>query len=157
MFILEPLELRRMFSIALSSSVWTPVGPAPIATGQTPGGLSVSGRVYSITVNPQNSSQLYAATAGGGVWRSDDGGANWSPLTDAQSTLFTGAIAIAPSNPSVIYAGTGNPTAATYSYTGYGLLKSFDGGGTWSLIGSANFDRESISQVVVSPTDPNTV
>src|SRR5439155_11515807 len=107
--------------------------------------------------NPANSNQLYAATGGGGIWRSNDAGANWSPLTDAQPTLFTGAIAIAPSNPSVIYAGTGNPTVASYSYTGHGILKSIDDGATWSLVGATTFDRETISQIVVSPTDPDTL
>lgn len=153
----DPLEPRRLLSVALSPSAWTPIGPAPIPSGQTPGGLSVSGRVYAIAINPSNSNQYYAATGGGGVWRSDDGGASWSPLTDSQATLFTGAIAIAPSNPNVIYAGTGNPTVATYSYTGRGVLKSIDGGTTWSLVGATTFNREAISQIVVSPSDPNAV
>ncbi len=146
-----------MLSIALNTTTWTPIGPAPIASGQTPGSLSVSGRIYEIAISPTNSNQLYAATGGGGVWGSSDDGVTWSPLTDSQSTLFTGAIAIAPSNPNVIYAGTGNPTVASYSYTGHGVLRSTDGGATWSLVGTSTFDRETISQIVVSSTDPNTV
>jgi len=155
--VLEALESRRLLSVALNRATWTAVGPAPINAGQTPGSLSVSGRICAIAISPANPSQLYAATGGGGVWKSNDGGTSWSALTDSQSTLFTGAIAIAPSNPSVIYAGTGNPTVATYSYTGHGLLKSSDGGATWSLVGTSTFDRRAISQVVVSPTDANTV
>ena len=57
----------------------------------------------------------------------------------------------------MIYAGTGNPTVATYSYTGKGVLKSTDGGVTWTLVGNSTFNRSTISQIVVSPTDPNTL
>jgi hypothetical protein len=153
----ELLEARLLYASALSFNTWTPIGPQPIAAGQTPGSLSVSGRIYAIAINPTNPSQLFAATGGGGVWRSNDSGADWSPLTDNQSTLFTGAIAIAPSNPNIIYAGTGNPTVVSYAYTGHGILKSMDGGTTWALVGNSTFDRETISQIVVSPTDPNTV
>ena len=134
-FALDVLESRRLFSIALNPGTWAAIGPQPISAGQTPGSLSVSGRVYAIAINPTNSNQLFAATGGGGVWRSNDAGADWSPLTDSQSTLFTGAIAVAPSNPNVIYAGTGNPTVVTYAYTGHGILKSSDGGATWSILG----------------------
>ena len=159
MYILEILEPRRLLSISLNNSTWTALGPAPISNGQTPGGLSVSGQIFEIAANPNNTSQLYAATGGGGVWASSNGGANWSPLTDSQSTLFTGAIAVAPSNPSVIYAGTGNPTSigGSHNYTGQGILKSTDGGATWSLVGNSTFNREAISRIVVSPTDPNTL
>jgi hypothetical protein len=159
MYILEILEPRRLLSISLNNSTWTAIGPAPISSGQTPGGLSVSGQIFEIAANPNNTSQLYAATGGGGVWGSSNGGANWSPLTDSQSTLFTGAIAVAPSNPNVIYAGTGNPTfiGGSHNYTGQGILKSTDGGATWSLVGNSTFNREAISRIVISPTDPNTL
>ena len=157
MFTLDPLESRLLCSISVSDGIWAPIGPAPIAAGSTPGSLSVSGRIYAIAVNPTNPSQLYAATGGGGIWGSSNDGGTWSPLTDNQATLFTGTIAIAPSNPNVIYAGTGNPTVATYSYTGKGVLKSTDGGVTWTLVGNSTFNRSTISQIVVSPTDPNTL
>ena len=52
---------------------------------------------------------IYVATSGGGVWKTFNGGSTWTPLTDDQATLFMGSIAVAPTNPSVVYAGTGDP------------------------------------------------
>jgi photosystem II stability/assembly factor-like uncharacterized protein len=99
------------------------------------------------------------------VWGTWDGGSNWWPLTDTQSTLFMGSIALAPSDPNVIYAGTGEanlgPSKArifrSNIYPGQGVLKSTDGGATWNLLGTAEFNRRTIAKVVVAVDDPNTV
>src|ERR1700720_4601187 len=88
---------------ALSSSSWTPLGPASLSTEAG----NVSGRIAGVAVDPTNSSNIYIAAAGGGVWQSTDAGVTWNALTDSQSTLAMGAIAIAPSNHLRIYAGTG--------------------------------------------------
>src|SRR5882724_10416483 len=132
--LVQPLESRLLLSaalpstqlqpavnpaIALSASTWAPIGPAPLSNAS-------AGRVTALAADPANPNVLYAAAAGGGVWKTIDGGTSWLPLTDSQSTLFTGAIAVAPSNASVIYAGTGEANGSPLSYYGRGVLKSTD-------------------------------
>jgi len=156
---LEQLECRNLLSGTglLGQPSWTPLGPAPILGGQTPGAQPVSGRIAAIAADPRDANTIYLATAGGGVWKTTDAGNSWAPLTDEQATLFMGAIALAPSNPDVIYAGTGEATNSALSFTGHGVLKSGDAGQTWTLLGADVFDRRTISQIVVAPDDPNTV
>ena len=132
------------------------MGPATIANGTNP----YAGRTAGIAADPTDPNIVYIAAAGGGVWKTTNATAanpSWTPLTDTQSTLFMGAIAIAPSNPSVIYAGTGEATNSLLSYYGRGVLKSIDAGATWTLVGSSQFDRRAISRIVVDPTDANIV
>jgi hypothetical protein len=141
----------------LSNTTWTALGPAPILGGQTPGNGPVTGRIAAIAADPSDANIIYIAAAGGGVWKTTDGGTSWTPLTDSQSTLTMGAIAIAPSNTSIIYAGTGEANFSGDSVYGRGILKSTDGGTSWTLLGQAYFDRLSISRIVVDPTNANTV
>jgi hypothetical protein len=89
------------------ANVWTAIGPAPITNGQRPGGGPVSGRITGVAADPTDVNTIYVAAAGGGVWKTTDGGSTWNSLTDSMSTLSMGAIAIAPGNHSVVYAGTG--------------------------------------------------
>lgn len=164
---MEALESRLVLStsIPLSGANWTALGPAPILNGQIPGSQQVTGRISALAAHPTNANIIYVASAGGGVWKTTDGGVNWSPKTDTQQTLFMGSIAIAPSNPNVIYAGTGEANNSLDSYYGRGVLRSLDGGTTWTLFdgdiagdSTANrFDRRSISKIVVDPIDANRV
>src|SRR6516225_5750603 len=140
---LEELEPRNLLStsIPLDPVNWTALGPAPIANGQTPGREPVSGRISAVAADPNDANVLYLAAAGGGVWKTTDAGADWTPLTDDQPTLFMGALAVAPSDSTVIYAGTGEATSSAFSFTGHGVLKSTDAGATWTLLGQEVFDR----------------
>jgi hypothetical protein len=142
---------------ALSALQWTNIGPAPIVNGQIPDRGPVSGRITALAADPSNASVIYIATAGGGVWKTTDAGVSWTPLTDNQPLLFMGAIAVAASNSQVIYAGTGEADNSADSFYGDGILKSADGGQTWALEGSTQFNRRAISQIAVDPTDANTV
>jgi subtilisin-like proprotein convertase family protein len=113
-----------------------------------------------VAAHPTNPDILYIGAASGGVWKTTNAtSANptWTPLTDNQAALTTGAIALAPSNPNIVYVGTGEPNGSGDSFYGRGVLKSTDGGTTWTLQGNAQFDRLAIGAVVVNPTDPNTV
>lgn len=131
---------------------WNELGPNPL---QVPPGTPTygigpfSGRVAAIAVNSSNPSNVYVGGAQGGVWKSLDGGLSWIPLTDAQPSLATGAIAIAPDSKS-LYVGSGESSRDGSSYYGAGLLKSTDGGTTWTVLGANVFANSAISSVVVS-------
>jgi hypothetical protein len=142
---------------ALSAGQWTNIGPAPVINGQVPGRGPVSGRIAALAADPSNPDIIYIAAAGGGVWKTTDAGSSWTALTDNQSVLFMGAIAVAQSNSQVIYAGTGESNNSGDSFYGDGVLKSTNAGQTWSLEGSSIFNRRSISQIAIDPTNENTV
>ena len=118
-----------------ATSPWTFIGPEPtipLLAEPFTGSPNVSGRVTALVVDATNASVLYAGGADGGVWKTTNGGTSWSPLTDDQVSLAIGAIAIDPSNHNIIYAGTGEDNNNQDGYTGAGILKSTDGGTTWT-------------------------
>ena len=143
-------------SLAFTQNLWTPLGPAPIGTGTT-----TSGRLNTIVVDPTNTSTIYLGAATGGVWKTTDGGANWSPLTATQCSNAMGAIALDPSNPQTIYAGTGEENFSGDSYYGCGVLKSTDGGVTWTQTGASVFAPSgpgaSIGKIAIHPSTPSTL
>ena len=137
-------------SASLNTSTWTALGPGSLQTG---GGL-VSGRVAGLAVDPTDSNTIYSAAAGGGVWKTSDGGSTWSPLTDNQVTLAMGSIAVAPTNHLRIYAGTGEANNSADSNHGNGILVSSDGGATWTLeTASGAFAGTAIGQIAADPTN----
>lgn len=100
--------------------------------------------------------RYYMGAGGGGVWESDDYGSNWRNISDRYfKNNNVGALAVAPSNPKIIYAGTGNPAFRNTILTGDGMYKSVDGGKTWRHIGLARTGI--ISWIIVDPNDPNVV
>jgi hypothetical protein len=117
----------------------------------------VSGRIASIAVDPGNSNHWLIGAADGGVWATSNAGTTWIPLTDKEASLAMGAIAFAPSNPNIIYAGTGDRIAGVGVYPGDGLLKSTDAGRTWRLLARGLFAGSSFSDILVNPTNPDTV
>lgn len=152
--------------------VWAALGPAPIAQGQTFSnpGSPVSGRVPALALDPRyngtTNQTVYIGAAQGGVWRSTDNGANWTPLTDGQPSLAVGSLAIDPANPNVIYVGTGEANRSADTYYGMGVLKSTDGGVTWTqLTGPTStiqpfqpaFVNASIGQLAIDPVSTNTI
>jgi protocatechuate 3,4-dioxygenase beta subunit len=160
---LEALEDLTLLSSSfpLDPVNWTALGPAPIGSGAG----ADSGRLAALAAHPTDPNTIYVAAAGGGVWKTTNGGTSWAPLTDNQGSLFMGAIALAPSNPNIIYAGEGEanlgPSKLLFNrdniYSGQGVLKSTDAGATWTLLGNDVFNRRTISKIVVDPTNPNTV
>jgi len=137
--------------VVVGATSWAALGPAALSEF----GTIVSGRVAGIAAHPSDANTIYVAAAGGGVWKTTNGGTNWVPLTDTQSTLSMGAIAIAPSNPDVLYAGTGEANNSGDSNYGRGILVSSNGGSSWTLATAGGaFDRLTTSQIAVDPTNP---
>ena len=97
----------------------------------------------------------YVGAASGGVWKTKDGGLNWFPIFDGQEVHSIGAVAVAPSNPMVVYVGTGESSIRSNVSIGDGVYKSQDGGETWEHIGLKNSGR--ISRIIVHPDDPDKV
>lgn len=98
---------------------------------------------------------FYVGTRNGGVWKTVNNGTTFEPVFDAQPKLSIGDIAVAPSDPNVVWVGTGEPYCARSSNSGDGVWKSVDAGKTWANMGLA--DSHHIARVVIHPTDPNVV
>jgi len=110
------------------------------------------GRTKAAAGVPGKPGLFYAGAVNGGVWRTDDFGRTWTPLFDDQPTGSIGAIAVAPSNPDVIYVGSGEGLQRPDLSTGDGIYKSTDGGKTWRHLGLR--DAQQVPQIAVDPRDP---
>ena len=113
------------------------------------------GRTVGIAGIPDQPNVAYMTVNNGGVWKSTDYGRVWTPIFDDQPTQSIGAIAIAPSDPNVIYVGTGEGLRRPDLATGDGVYRSNDGGKTWKHLGLR--DAQQIGAIVVHPTDPNKI
>ncbi|PYS66148.1 MAG: hypothetical protein DMF74_01910 [Acidobacteria bacterium] len=119
-------------------------------------GPSRGGRVTTVTGVPSQPKTFYMGVASGGLFRTIDGGASWNPITDGKIPLgSTGCVAIADSDPNVIYLGTGSDDVRSNVSTGRGMYKTTDGGQTWKFIGLYNAGQ--IGSVRIHPTNPNIV
>ncbi|MGE3474042.1 MAG: WD40/YVTN/BNR-like repeat-containing protein, partial [Vicinamibacterales bacterium] len=97
----------------------------------------------------------YVGAASGGVWKTADGGTNWEPIFDDQPVQSIGSLAVAPSDPNIVWAGTGEGSIRSHISVGQGIYKSTDAGKTWALMGLEQTGR--IPRVLVHPTDPDVV
>jgi hypothetical protein len=114
----------------LTAPAWSAIGPQPIDTPYTD--PVVSGRLTAIAIDPANTNHVYVAGAQGGVWQTTNGGTTWTAMTDTQPSLAVGSLILDPTNSSTIYVGTGEENFSGDSYYGEGILKSTDGGATWT-------------------------
>ena len=128
-----------------SDTSWRHIGPA-----------AFGGRVDDIEAVPGDPRTIFVASASGGIFRSKNNGTTWDATFDKYgNTLSIGDIAIAPSNPQIIWAGTGEPNNRQSSTWGDGVYRSLDGGNTWQHMGLR--EAQTIGRIVIDPRDPNIV
>jgi photosystem II stability/assembly factor-like uncharacterized protein len=139
----RPTSAQEIAQSLYSEMKWRMIGPFR------------GGKVNAVAGVPGNAGVYYFGADGGGVWLTTDGGTVWKPIFDAESAAPIGAIAVAPSNPSIIYVGTGvNGVYTDISY-GNGVYKSTDGGKSWEHLGLV--ETRHIARILVDPRNPDTV
>jgi photosystem II stability/assembly factor-like uncharacterized protein len=122
---------------------WRSIGPAR------------GGRALAVTGVRGQLEVFYFGAVGGGVWRTNDAGRTWKPMFDSQGIASIGAIAVAPSNPQILYVGTGEADMRSDIAYGNGMYKSSDGGLTWAHIGLE--DSRQIARILVDPRNPDKI
>jgi hypothetical protein len=159
--------------------VWSELGPKPLPNGETQqAGVTapVSGRATAVVVDPTNANKVYLGTAQGGVWRSLNGGASWTPIFESAQSLAIGSLALAPSSPTTLYIGTGEHPGNSVNDTffGVGVYRINNADTVATLLGPINppysftsifgqaltttcFGGRAITKIVVHPTDPATI
>jgi photosystem II stability/assembly factor-like uncharacterized protein len=118
-------------------------------------GLSAAGRAVAVAGVPGDSTTFYFGAVNGGIWKTTDAGMVWTPIFDGQPVGSIGALAVAPSDPKTIYAGTGESDIRSSLSFGNGVYKSPDNGATWKHIGLD--DTRHISRIVIDPQNADIV
>jgi photosystem II stability/assembly factor-like uncharacterized protein len=131
-------------SATLASLKWRSIGP-----------VNMAGRSTDVEGDPRNPKVFYVSGAAGGIWKTDNAGTTWVPLWDHAPIASMGDIALAPSDPKIIWAGTGEQNSRNSVSPGYGVYKTVDGGNTWQSMGLEK--TQHIGRIVVHPTNPNIV
>ncbi len=112
----------------------------------------MSGRIADIAIHPEDDNYWYVAVGSGGIWKTQNAGVTWTPVFDDQQSYSIGCLAIDPSNPNVIWAGTGENVGGRHVGYGDGIYKSEDGGAHWSNMGLNK--SEHISKIIIHPDNP---
>ena len=131
-------------STLLAGFRWRPIGPA-----------IMGGRITDVEGIPGPSKTFFVAAASGGIWKTTNGGTTFRPVFDNERVISMGDLAIAPSDTSIVWAGTGEEDSRNSISPGGGIYKSTDGGLTWKLMGLT--ETQVIGRIVIHPSDPNIV
>ena len=123
---------------------WRSIGP-----------VNMAGRITDVEAHPSEPKTFYVAGATGGIWKTVNAGTTFVPLWEKAPIASMGDLAIAPSNPKIIWAGTGEEDSRNSVAPGYGIYKSVDGGVTWQSMGLEK--TQHIGRIVVHPTNPDIV
>lgn len=136
-----------------STTNWVPLNPGGIYDAGSK--TYNSGRTNSIAFHPTDPNILYIGAANGGVWKTIDGGTNWSPLTDGLTTLACGDVIVDQKNPNIIYYGSGELNFSADSEYGDGLFKSTDAGTSWTKVAVVGTTGSYCSQLALDPKNSN--
>src|SRR5258708_3449069 len=139
-----PTPVHKSDDPILKNFTWRWIGPA-----------NMGGRIEDIAVVESSPSTFYVGFATGGLWKTVNNGTTFTPLFDEQPVTSIGDLAVAQSDPAVVYVGTGEPNNRQSSSFGAGVFKTTDAGKTWTNVGLK--ETQSIAWVVGTPKDPNTV
>jgi len=154
------IPLVVLFSL-LASLVPNPAGAQTVAPSLYQGmrwrfiGPLRGGRTKAVAGVPGEPNRFYIGAVNGGIWTTDDAGRTWTPIFDGHSTQSIGSLAVAPSDPNVIYAGSGEGLQRPDLAIGNGIYKSIDAGKTWTHLGLR--DGEQIPQIAIDPRNQNTL
>lgn len=135
---------------------WENIGPFGLDTPYRTyyGVPPLSGRKTHMAYAPSNTNIIYAVSGGSGIWKSEDGGTNWTPKSDGWQFLQGNCVAVDPLDPNIVYVGTGDYKQGGFSF---GLMKSTNGGNTWTNYGAAEFGAGMLQKIVIDPTNRNTL
>ena len=131
-------HLGALFFLCLAlpaAARWEPIGPSAVVSGNT----RFSGPVRAVAVDPTDFQTVFAGTEFGGLWRTRDGGLTWAAVADGECSLSISAVAIDPGDPSIVYAGTGRSPYFVPGEDACGILRSTDGGETWTRLPASVF------------------
>ncbi len=143
------------FSLNLPVTAQQPADLFGGVTFRDIGPTTQGGRFVDFAVVEATPRIFYAASASGGLWKTENHGLHWQSIFDNQTVISIGAVAVSQTNPAIVYVGTGEANNSRSSYSGDGVYKSTDAGATWTNVGLP--DSRHIGRVIVHPTDPNTV
>src|SRR5437016_13443415 len=140
-FLSQPAAAQQIPESGYQEMRWRMIGPTR------------GGRTRAACGVPSQPNVFYTGAVNGGLWKSDDYGRTWNPIFDGQPTGSIGALALAPSNPQIIYVGSGEGLRRPDLSVGNGIYKSSDGGQSWQHLGLR--DAQQIGEISVDPHDPN--
>jgi photosystem II stability/assembly factor-like uncharacterized protein len=152
--------------LALAALVPTPAasqGPDSAAVARAASSLTLrgigpalsSGRIADIAVHPRERATWYVAAGSGGLWKTTNAGVTWTPVFDAQPSYSIGVVTLDPSNPAIVWVGTGENVSGRHVGWGDGVYRSRDGGRSWQRMGLAR--SEHIGRILIDPRDPQVV
>ena len=122
---------------------------------QQEGPTNIGGRISCFKIHPTNTNIMFAGCPGGGLFKTTNGGGTWTPVFDAQPFLSISCITFDPTNPSIIYVGTGDPDIPFTTFIGNGVYKSTDGGTSWTNIGLNQMGI--ITQILINPLNTSMI
>lgn len=145
---LLPQAARAADAVALAT-VFDAIGARPL------GPANMGGRIVDLAVVESRPATMYVASASGGIWKTVNNGATWTPIFDKQNVASMGAVVVAPSNPDIVWVGTGEANARNSVSWGNGVYRSTDAGKTWTHMGLP--ESHHIGRIAIHPTRPEIV